>query len=116
MDLEDTPEATEYRREVRRQLTDAPAPACPDGHRPLANVAAHRAWQRTLAGLGLVGVSWPAEYGGQGRGPIEELIVDQELAAANLPGPFDLIGLRFLDPAIIAHGSEAQKASRSLPW
>ena len=34
-------------------------------------IKAHRAWQRELAEAGLIGVTWPKEYGGQGLGPLE---------------------------------------------
>ena len=31
------------------------------------------AWQGQLAEAGYVGITWPAEYGGQGRGPLEQV-------------------------------------------
>ena len=43
-------------------------------------------WQGQLAEGGLAGVTWPDEFGGQGLGPIEQVIVNQEIARAGVPG------------------------------
>ena len=72
-------------------------------------IAARRAWQGKLAEAGLAGVTWPKEYGGQGRGPIEQVICNQEIARAKVPGILDAIGVGMLGPTIIAHGDEEQK-------
>ena len=72
-------------------------------------IAARRAWQGKLAEGGLAGVTWPKEYGGQGRGPIEQVISNQEIARAKVPGILDAIGVGMLGPTIIAHGDEDQK-------
>ena len=119
MDLKDTPEQAEYRARVRAWLQEHAheAPilrgegAIEDEHEA---VQAHRAWQRHLAEAGFVGVTWPPEYGGQGRGPLEQVIVNQEVNRAGLPGILDPIGVGMLGPTIIAHGSEEQK-QRYLP-
>ena len=113
MDLNDTPEQAEYRAEVRGWLAAAPRArrrraAAPS--RTRAYIDARRAWQRQLAEAGLAGVTWPREYGGQGRGPIEQVTVNQELQRAGVPGILDVIGLGMLGPCLIAHGSEEQKS------
>ena len=71
---------------------------------------ARRAWQGKLAAAGLAGVTWPAELGGQGLGPVEHVIVGQEIARAGVPGILDVIGVGMLGPTIIAHGTEEQKS------
>ncbi len=73
-------------------------------------VAARRAWQGKLAEAGLAGVTWPKEYGGQGLGPIEQVICNQEIARARVPGILDAIGVGMLGPTLIAHGTDEQKA------
>ena len=73
-------------------------------------IAARRVWQGKLAEGGLAGVTWPKEYGGQGLGPIEQVICNQEIARAKVPGILDAIGVGMLGPTIIAHGSEEQKS------
>ena len=55
-------------------------------------------------------MTWPAEFGGQGLGPVEQVIVDQEIARAGVPGILDVIGVGMLGPTIIAHGTDEQKS------
>ena len=113
MDLNDTPEQAEYRAQVRQWLEqhrdEAPPARADDEGDEQAYLAARRAWQGQLAEGGLAGVVWPKEFGGQGRGPIEQVIVNQELGAAGVPGILDVIGVGMLGPTIIAHGSDEQK-------
>ena len=106
MDLNDTPELAEYRAKVRSWLDDHKAEA-PD--RAADDVDARRAWQRKLAEGGLAAVTWPADYGGQGLGPLNQVVVNQEIGRAGVPGIFDVIGVGMLGPTLIAHGSEDQK-------
>ena len=112
MDLRDTPEQAEYRAAVRAWLAEhgAEAPPASGGNEDAAYIDARRRWQGRLAEGGLAGVTWPREYGGQGLGPIEHVVVNQEIAAAGVPGILDTIGVGMLGPTIIAHGTEEQKA------
>ncbi len=106
MDLNDTPDLAEYRKKVQAWLTDHKAEA-PD--RAADDVDARRAWQRKLAEGGLAAVTWPADYGGQGLGPLNQVVVNQEIGRAGVPGIFDVIGVGMLGPTLIAHGNEDQK-------
>jgi alkylation response protein AidB-like acyl-CoA dehydrogenase len=114
VDLDDTKEQADYRAQVRSWLdehkSEAPVLDGPDAIRDESEViAARRAWQGKLAEGGLAGVTWPKEYGGQGLGPIEQVICNQEIARARVPGILDAIGVGMLGPTIIAHGSDEQK-------
>lgn len=114
MDLNDTPELAEYRATVRDWLDQhkAQAPtlrAEDEGVDEQEHVARRREWQRKLAEGGLAAVTWPAEYGGQGLGPLHQVVVNQEIGRAGVPGIFDIIGVGMLGPTLIAHGSEDQK-------
>ena len=104
MDLNDTPEQARFREKVRGWLHEhaSEAPAEDD-------IPARRVWQGRLAKAGLAGVTWPVEAGGQGLGPVEQVIVNQELAIAGVPGVLDAIGVGMLGPTIIAHGTDEQK-------
>jgi alkylation response protein AidB-like acyl-CoA dehydrogenase len=73
-------------------------------------IVARRAWQGTLAEGGLAGVTWPKDFGGQGLGPIDQVICNQEIAKAKVPGILDAIGVGMLGPTIIAHGTDEQKS------
>ena len=114
MDLNDTPEQAEYRTEIRAWL-DANKASAPilEGEGALTDpdeiLAAHRAWQGKLAEGGLAGATWPKEYGGQGIGPVESVVISQEMQQAGVPGILDVIGVGMLGPTIIAHGTEEQK-------
>jgi alkylation response protein AidB-like acyl-CoA dehydrogenase len=112
VDLRDTPEQAAYREQVRAWLDEhrADAPPASGSTEDAGYVDARRRWQGRLAEGGLAGVTWPREYGGQGRGPIEHVIVNQEIAAAGVPGILDTIGIGMLGPTLIAHGTEEQKA------
>jgi alkylation response protein AidB-like acyl-CoA dehydrogenase len=114
MDLDDTPEQAAYRAQVRAWLeqhkSEAPVLAGPDAIKDEAEiVAARRAWQGKLAEGGLAGVTWPKDFGGQGLGPIEQVVCGQEISRAKVPGILDTIGVGMLGPTIIAHGGDEQK-------
>ncbi|MEA2151293.1 MAG: hypothetical protein QOD69_3123, partial [Solirubrobacteraceae bacterium] len=111
MDLNDTPEQARYRAKVRAWLQEhaAGAPVQQD-EEDAAYIAARRKWQGTLAAAGLAAVAWPVELGGQGLGAVEQVIVNQEIARAGVPGVLDVIGVGMLGPTIIAHGSDEQKS------
>jgi alkylation response protein AidB-like acyl-CoA dehydrogenase len=116
VDLNDTPEQAEYRERVRAWLQEhkheAPARA---GAMEGEYLDARRAWQGKLAEGGLAGVTWPAEVGGQGLGPIEQVITQQEIGKAGVPGILDVIGVGMLGPTIIANGSDDQKGRYLAP-
>jgi alkylation response protein AidB-like acyl-CoA dehydrogenase len=114
VDLDDTPEQAAYRARVRSWLeehrSEAPILSGPGALEDEEQIiAARRSWQGKLAEAGLAGVTWPKEYGGQGLGPIEQVVCNQEIARAKVPGILDAIGVGMLGPTIIAHGSEEQK-------
>lgn len=75
-------------------------------HNPL-NAA--REWQRRLYQAGYVGLSWPKEYGGHEATITQQVVVNEELARANVPGLINTIGLNIVAPTIIRHGTEEQK-------
>jgi alkylation response protein AidB-like acyl-CoA dehydrogenase len=114
VDLDDTPEQAAYRAQARGWLeehkAEAPLLTGPGALKDEGEILkARRAWQGKLAEAGLAGVTWPKEYGGQGLGPIEQVLSNQEIARVKVPGILDAIGVGMLGPTIIAHGSEEQK-------
>jgi alkylation response protein AidB-like acyl-CoA dehydrogenase len=115
VDLDDTPQQAAYRAQVRSWLSqhaaEAPVIQGPDAITDEDELlAARRAWQGKLAEGGLAGVTWPKEYGGQGLGPIEQVICNQEIGRAGVPGILDAIGVGMLGPTIIANGDDEQKS------
>jgi alkylation response protein AidB-like acyl-CoA dehydrogenase len=72
-------------------------------------------WQRLLFDAGYAGVDWPAEGGGRGASPVEQLIFKEECERAGAPYVgVNFVGLLHAGPTIIAEGSAAQK-ERYLP-
>jgi alkylation response protein AidB-like acyl-CoA dehydrogenase len=114
VDLNDTPPQAEYRAKVRSWIeankADAPPLGGAEPGKEEAWIAERREWQRRLAEGGLAGVTWPAEFGGQGLGPLDQVIITQELQSAGVPGILDVIGIGMLGPTIIAHGTEDHKS------
>jgi alkylation response protein AidB-like acyl-CoA dehydrogenase len=115
VDLDDTQDQAAYRAQVRAWLDEhkSEAPIL-EGEGAITDeseiIAARRAWQGKLAEAGLAGVTWPKEFGGQGLGPIDQVICNQEIARAKAPGILDAIGVGMLGPTIIAHGTDEQKS------
>ncbi|MEK7387223.1 MAG: acyl-CoA dehydrogenase family protein [candidate division NC10 bacterium] len=68
-----------------------------------------REWQRRLFDAGYVGLSWPREYGGRGATIMQQAILYEEMARARAPELPNVIGLDMAGPALITHGTEAQK-------
>ncbi|HEY5334570.1 MAG TPA: acyl-CoA dehydrogenase family protein, partial [Mycobacteriales bacterium] len=71
--------------------------------------AARRKHQAVLYAGGLIGVTWPKEYGGQGGTPMQNAIVGQELGRLGIAGPVNSIGIGMCGPTIIGHGSDDQQ-------
>ena len=101
--------ATKVRAWLDEHKAEAPTMRAEDSVDEHEHVAARREWQRKLAEGGLAAVMWPAEYGGQGLGPLHQVVVNQEIGRAGVPGIFDVIGVGMLGPTLIAHGDEEQK-------
>ncbi len=67
---------------------------------------------RRLGADGWLGLGWPKEYGGQGRGAIDQFILFDEVQRAGAPFPF--VTVNTVGPTIMAFGTEEQK-QRYLP-
>lgn len=135
MDWRDTPEQGRFRREVRSFIADNfPSGYRPDHHseqslepedvwgynwaadvrsgEPERQEAAME-WANALADRGWVAPHWPAEYGGAGLGPVEELILQEEMMRARVP-TVNGIGVFLFGPTLLEHGTDEQRA-RYLP-
>lgn len=104
------PEAEKFRTWLREWL-EANAPTDRKARRKLAT---DRQWAAKLQEAGLLCVSWPKEYGGGGLGPLELVVLNEELAAAGIPKVTRGMGEGLVGPSIIVHGTDEQKA-RFLP-
>jgi len=62
---------------------------------------------RQMGRDGLLGLSWPKEYGGQERTPVEQFLFADEIQATGFPLPF--LTLNTVGPVLFQHGSEQQR-------
>ena len=102
MDLNESPEHRAYPRE-------SPIVVRAEQARPAGTLEERRAWHRKLYDAGFVGMGWPKAYGGQEASPIEQAIVGEEMTRSNAPGTINGLGIGFIGPTLIAHGTEEQK-------
>jgi alkylation response protein AidB-like acyl-CoA dehydrogenase len=70
-----------------------------------------RAWQHKLYDAGYVGLTWPAQWGGQGLSHRHQQVLGEELAAARAPQPIGLIGIDVVGPSIGTFGTPQQRAA-----
>ena len=68
-----------------------------------------RRWNGILADARYAAIAWPDEWGGRGAGLMEQVVFAEEMHRAGAPGTLNPLGLSNIAPAIIEHGSEAQK-------
>ncbi len=73
---------------------------------------AYTRYVRHLGRDGWLGLGWPTDYGGQGRGPVDQMIFVEESHWAGVPLP--LLTLTSVGPTLMALGAEEQKR-RILP-
>ncbi len=110
MDLDDTPQQAEWRARCRAWIEANKQYSPPAGALFHADdPTPYRRWQGRLAEAGLVGVTWPEPFGGQGLGPAEQLIANDELRRAGCATIADHIAIGELGPTLIAYGTEAHK-------
>lgn len=100
-------ELAEFRRELRVWLSAAAIP-------PLAGdldtrFIRFRQWQRDLYAAGFIGLAWPKAWGGQGKTPMHQLILTEELCRSRAPQPIGLIGLDVVGPSIARYGTDEQR-------
>ncbi len=104
MDFNFTAEEEAFRDEVRRFL-DENLP--PEDQRDPDFVTE---WNRKVREKRWVGFSWPVEHGGGGGNFIQQFILKEEMSARRAP-PLgsDFMGLTWVGPALIRHGTKAQQ-------
>ncbi|GAA4691013.1 acyl-CoA dehydrogenase family protein [Nocardioides nanhaiensis] len=62
---------------------------------------------RQIGSDGWLGIGWPAEYGGQARSMVEQLIFTDAAAVAGVPIPY--LTLNTVGPTIMRYGTQEQK-------
>jgi alkylation response protein AidB-like acyl-CoA dehydrogenase len=113
-------EAEAFRTEVRKVLAEE-LPADWRGIGAIPTEAATEdfvaRWRRVLHQRGLLGITWPVEYGGRGLSQLHQVVLVEELTRAGLPfgrQPLEATGLKMLGNTLLRWGTDEQKA-RYLP-
>ncbi len=113
MDLRDTEADAAFRAELRSWLSEAvPAVGPSPAHEDWAGRRAYdTGWQRRLHDAGWAGVNWPADVGGRGATPSEQLVFLEEAERARAPYVgVNFVGLLHAGPTLIAEATLAQRA------
>ncbi|MCM2387575.1 acyl-CoA dehydrogenase family protein [Streptomyces albipurpureus] len=95
--------AAQVPQELRDELWQTGGPDSPEGPGPHLRVF----WKK-LSEKRWFGLTWPKEYGGLGRGAVDQQILLTELDYAGVPGP-DLT-VTSVAPMIMEHGTPQNKA------
>ncbi|WP_106409310.1 acyl-CoA dehydrogenase family protein [Teichococcus deserti] len=103
------PAADEAFRGEIREFLRARIPAIPPERRARSWMGFDAGFSRALAERGWLGLTFPEEYGGAGRGPFARYVLVEELLAAGAPVAAHWIADRQSGPLILRFGSEAQR-------
>jgi alkylation response protein AidB-like acyl-CoA dehydrogenase len=79
-----------------------------------ADLATAQAFCRTLADQGLLCLAWPEEFGGRGGSAWEQTVVREEMWAHHEPRGAQYMGVNWVGPAIMRHGT-AEQQQQHLP-
>jgi len=111
MDFDLAPEEQAFAAEVERFLDEHATPdvadVCRENMAQIVDTPARRAFMKKLAERGWLGMTWPAEYGGQERPGIYEYILNEALARRGCPQIGKGVGI--IGKTLIRHGSEKLK-------
>ncbi|MGW2742817.1 acyl-CoA dehydrogenase family protein [Streptomyces sp. NPDC001450] len=95
---------TERQQRLRAELRAYFRTVLPEAGEP----ADGRALLRRIGADGWLGLGWPVEYGGQGRGADEQFVFFDEAYRAG--APVSMVTLNTVGPTLMKYGSERQKA------
>jgi alkylation response protein AidB-like acyl-CoA dehydrogenase len=114
MDLTFSESEDAFRADLRTWLAANQPPAKPTSGGEDAEYAWRRVWQHQMYEGGWAAPAWPAEFGGRGASLTESAIYFEELGAARVPLPANVLGLLLGGPTLMVWGTPEQK-ERYLP-
>ncbi len=109
MNFEFTESQNKFRRKVR-EFVEAEVEAGTFEVTSKAIVAeVSQSFSKKMAERGWIGVNWPKEYGGQGKGQVDKMILLEELYKYQAPTGYHFMAERQIGPSLMKFGTEAQK-------
>jgi 3-oxocholest-4-en-26-oyl-CoA dehydrogenase alpha subunit len=99
---------TERQQQLRAELRSYFRDVMPDGPPPADDETGQRRLLRRIGADGLLGLGWPVEYGGQGRGPDEQFVFFDEAYRAG--APVSMVTLNTVGPTLMKYGTAEQKS------
>jgi 3-oxocholest-4-en-26-oyl-CoA dehydrogenase alpha subunit len=99
---------TERQQHLRAELRSYFRDVMPDGPPPADDETGQRRLLRRIGADGLLGLGWPVEYGGQGRGPDEQFVFFDEAYRAG--APVSMVTLNTVGPTLMKYGTAEQKS------
>jgi alkylation response protein AidB-like acyl-CoA dehydrogenase len=108
MDFRFTAEQEAFRQDIRTFVREA-MPEPPDIPEDAWIVGFDRMFSKKLAARGWIGLTWPREYGGQGKSYLDRLILTEELLRHGAPVAAHWLGDRQMGPSILRYGTPEQK-------
>ncbi|QES42566.1 acyl-CoA dehydrogenase [Streptomyces venezuelae] len=100
---------TERQRRLRVDLRTYFRDVMPDGPPDGTDAEGQRQLLRRIGADGMLGLGWPVEYGGQGRGADEQFVFFDEAYRAG--APVSMVTLNTVGPTLMKYGTEEQKAA-----
>ncbi|MCZ1008658.1 acyl-CoA dehydrogenase family protein [Streptomyces lydicus] len=96
---------TARQEQLRTELRSYFREVLPDG--PVEDPVQQRAVLRRIGADGMLGLGWPTEYGGQGRGADEQFVFFDEAYRAG--APVSMVTLNTVGPTLMKYGTRRQK-------
>src|SRR5438445_5380759 len=111
MDFRFTPKEESFRQEVRDFIaSELPAPLKRETHLAaysIEHLAEEKDFRRRLGKKGWLRLGWPAEFNGTPATLMERYIFAWEMAVNG--APYNSSAVSWVGPALMRHGSDAQK-------
>ncbi len=117
MDFHLSPETAAWREELRTFLAQELPPGFEGDDDFFDNeeqMAFAKEFTKKLGARRWFAPAWPEEYGGMGKTPVEQMVLNEELAYHRAPSGGRLFTIGITGPTLMVHGNEEQK-QRFLP-
>lgn len=109
MDFTFTEEQDRFRQEVRDFLKAELEAGTFSTHSAGLVGEPSQEFSRKMAQKGWIGLTWPKEYGGQGRTYVDKMILNEELFKVHAPVGYHFLADRQVGPALMEFGTDWQK-------